>query len=424
MTPIYTDRTMKFATKLLLALSVTVVVGATTMITIVGGRTARLLEAQLVARLEDNAQRMLENLDRYFYGRSLDVRRFVADRAFLAAIASPERTSRELQEFLRWHHEYLGAGFATMDGVPVADTAGAGGGREDLEGCWAEIAAGKDLAVCVQGAAAGDSPTIRLAVVVRDGRVARGVVGLRLPLSVLEDQLREVPGLRGSTENLHVDLLDRNGVFLYSNYEGEKVLRETSPDWGFIKDKISAGQLSGSLRYTNPAEKIGEEILVYVNDRGFRDYSASGWTLNLFVPTAAVFAPANEVRLKIAAIVLLIGSSLLTILFLLVRSFTRPLEAMDRVARDIGRGNLEARVPAGSRDELGLFAETFNRMAADLQQSHRELATFSRETEGLVEMRTAELLHTNVLLHAELSERVKAQEALAVRERLLRLDSF
>ena len=66
---------------------------------------------------------------------------------------------------------------------------------------------------------------------------------------------------------------------------------------------------------------------------------------------------------------------------------------------------------------------TFNRMASDMQKSRRELTAFSGELEGLVEERTAELLRTNDALHAELSERIKAQEALAARERLLRLNA-
>jgi PAS domain S-box-containing protein len=72
---------------------------------------------------------------------------------------------------------------------------------------------------------------------------------------------------------------------------------------------------------------------------------------------------------------------------------------------------------------MGLFAETFNRMAANMQESQRAAAAASRELERQVEERTVELLRANELLHAELSERVKTQEALAARERLLRLNA-
>lgn len=422
--PIYTESVMKFATKLLLTLSGTLIAGAAVVVPVVGTRISRLLEGQLVARLEDNARHLLESLDRYFDERYLEAGSLTADPAFVAAIAAPERATRHLQEFLRWHREYASAAVFTMNRVAIADTAGRGGGeREDAEGCWDDLAAGRDIAVCALRSTPGGSPTIRLTLVVRDGRAALGVLVLRLPMQVFADQLREVPGLRRFAENLRIDLLDRSGIFLYSNYKAEGILRETSPDWDVIQEQLLAGQVSGSLRYVNPAEKTGEEILVYVHERALRDNAGSGWTLNLEAPARVVFAPVRELRLGIAAAILATGAFLLAVLSLLVRSFTRPIEELGRAAREFGRGNFDVRVPAGSRDELGMFSETFNRMAADVQESQREVAAASRELEGQVEARTAELLHTNELLHTELAERIKVQEALAVRERLLRLNA-
>lgn len=415
---------MKIATRLLLALSGTVFVGASSMLTIVGNGAAKLFEGQLTARLEVNASHMLEKLDLYFSERGRDIRSFTMDQSFIAGTASGEQTTRHLREFLRWHPEYLSAAFLTMDRVRVADAAGTGiGEREDADDCWADLTAGRSFAVCARRASPEASPMLHLASVVRDGRGARGVVVLQLPTGVFEELLDEPPAVHNLAAVLHIDLVDRKGYFLHSNHKRGGILREISPDWAFIREKIDAGQASGSLRYTNPAEDTGEEVLVYVREPGQRDYPGSGWALLLSVPTEVVFAPVHELRLKLAAVVLMTGSSLLTVMFLLVRSFTRPIEELARAAREIGRGNLEVRVPGGRRDELGVFADTFNRMATDVQEAQRELAMFSRELEGLVDQRTTELLHTNELLHAELSERVKAQEELVTKERLLRLSA-
>ncbi|MHB8836493.1 MAG: PAS domain S-box protein [Candidatus Methylomirabilia bacterium] len=415
---------MKFATKLLLALSGGVIASMAALIPTAGIRTSRLFEGQLVGRLEDNAHHMLTNLDQYFYERILETKTLMADPAFSAAAVSPEQTTRFLREFLRWEREYVSAAFYTMDWVVVADTAGRQAGEHGaLEDCRADLAAGKDVAVCVERSSPGESPTIRLAVVARDDRATHGVLVMRLPIQVLGDQLREVPGRGGSAGDLHIDLVDKEGTFLYSNYHQEGIPHETSPDRAFLHEKIRAGPASGSLTYTNPAENTGEEILVYVRERGFRDYPGSGWTLNLFVPTETVFLPLRLLRLGNIAVVLVADFTLLVILFLLVRAFTRPIEELGRAAREIGKGNLEVRVPVGSRDELGLFAETFNQMAASMEESQRALSVINRELEGKVAERTGELLHMNEELHAELSERVKAQEALQVRERLLRLNA-
>jgi signal transduction histidine kinase len=62
---------------------------------------------------------------------------------------------------------------------------------------------------------------------------------------------------------------------------------------------------------------------------------------------------------------------------LLVRSITRPLRRLTAASRAIASGDLEARVPVRSQDEVGQLAAAFNQMAADLaraEESRRQQA--------------------------------------------------
>jgi two-component system sensor histidine kinase MtrB len=52
-----------------------------------------------------------------------------------------------------------------------------------------------------------------------------------------------------------------------------------------------------------------------------------------------------------------------------------PVEEASRAAERIERGDLSARVPVASADEFGDWAETFNRMAASLEETIRQLET-------------------------------------------------
>jgi signal transduction histidine kinase len=56
---------------------------------------------------------------------------------------------------------------------------------------------------------------------------------------------------------------------------------------------------------------------------------------------------------------------------LLARGMTQPLRDMANAAERLGRGDYSERVPVTSRDELGRTAETFNRMATELENMER-----------------------------------------------------
>ena len=57
--------------------------------------------------------------------------------------------------------------------------------------------------------------------------------------------------------------------------------------------------------------------------------------------------------------------------FLLMRRVLAPLSRMTVITREISAGNFGARVPVGSRDEVGQLAQAFNQMAASLEAIER-----------------------------------------------------
>lgn len=96
----------------------------------------------------------------------------------------------------------------------------------------------------------------------------------------------------------------------------------------------------------------------------------------------------------------------------------RPLKGLLSTVQEIRQGqDLTKRVAVSSRDELGQFAEAFNRMAERLQQAHDEL-------ELRVQQRTAELVAANRDLKAsdEALERANATLEQRVAERTAELE--
>ncbi|MEM0962579.1 MAG: ATP-binding protein [Bacteroidota bacterium] len=114
---------------------------------------------------------------------------------------------------------------------------------------------------------------------------------------------------------------------------------------------------------------------------------------------------------------LLLGSGLAVLLafpLYLREGLTRPLKRLLDGVRLAARGHLEARVPVGARDEIGVLTEDFNRMTDALQRADVSLRTYADELEERVEERTAELAQS-------LDELKEAQARLVQQEKLASL---
>jgi PAS domain S-box-containing protein len=91
---------------------------------------------------------------------------------------------------------------------------------------------------------------------------------------------------------------------------------------------------------------------------------------------------------------------LLLLNVLLSRMVLRPVRRMHEAMARAATGELAARLPVQSRDEVGSIAESFNRMVAELEASRREIEGASRNLEAMVEARTAELRASQATLLA------------------------
>jgi len=99
----------------------------------------------------------------------------------------------------------------------------------------------------------------------------------------------------------------------------------------------------------------------------------------------------NTVMLAFIGIALLSVFFLLTILNFFTMKITKPLQDMVVATKRIAKGDLSAKVDIKSRDEVGILAESFNRMIDDLQKAHTELTEWGRILEKKVEERTQKL---------------------------------
>jgi len=89
------------------------------------------------------------------------------------------------------------------------------------------------------------------------------------------------------------------------------------------------------------------------------------------VKTAAIKKASNLQQ----DIVLIVAAAIFIALiyaYILAKAITKPIIKLKEVAEEIGRGNLDVAIKIESKDEIGTLADSFNKMACDLQTSMSE----------------------------------------------------
>jgi signal transduction histidine kinase len=122
-----------------------------------------------------------------------------------------------------------------------------------------------------------------------------------------------------------------------------------------------------------------------------------GWGLVVKRDESDLLAALREDMLSTAAIAAAAILVVIVLTGLFARRLTAPILALSRAADRVAGGDLTARAPVSTPDEVGVLARTFNSMVGRIQGWHAEL-------EAQVADRTADL-------RAQIAERERAEEA-------------
>lgn len=108
-------------------------------------------------------------------------------------------------------------------------------------------------------------------------------------------------------------------------------------------------------------------------------------------PGSQAFRAADRVRrytIYWAAVALLLTVVLGVVL---ARGMSRPVGALTRAAKELGRGELEHRADITASGEVGVLARAFNQMADEINRRDREIRDWNEELQKRVEQKTTEL---------------------------------
>jgi PAS domain S-box-containing protein len=359
---------LKFASKLS-ALFLMILLAGMSAIGYLGYRaTAGMLENDIRDQLEGNAFHTMDKIDRIFFERYADMRMLAADPVIGSRRSTPGRITERLRAIQGRSGQYASLAFFDLKRVRLADTSGSNiGVRHPFAEYWPDITAGRDFVMTIAESQTLKKVVIYFATVVKDARgIPFGVVAARMPIESLYEIAEQTLHKRRDREMLKVELWSREGLLLYSSYDTKRMLQGKAQDWEDLRESLSQGKTIGSVRHGYAGE---EEISAFAREQGYREFKGNGWVLVICTPAKAAFAPARELGGRLLLIYIGIGFALVLAVFLVSRRVVRPLKELSSAAAEIGRGNLDIQVEAGSEDEVGGLARAFNKMAADLKES-------------------------------------------------------
>lgn len=103
--------------------------------------------------------------------------------------------------------------------------------------------------------------------------------------------------------------------------------------------------------------------------------------------------------------------------YFISKTISKPIEKLKNAAVEIGRGDLSKRAQIESKDEIGVLAESFNKMVEEIQKRNEELQSMNEELESSNEelrSTTEELEASNEELQATTEELEASNEELRV----------
>ena len=187
-----------------------------------------------------------------------------------------------------------------------------------------------------------------------------------------------------------------------------------------LKHPLADGSIARPLEHQIEARPAvlaaqGQEGIITTDDyrdapvlaayRHVRVTSQVGWGLVVKRDEAEVFAPLQQKVERAFFIGLVSTLALAGFTFLIATNLARPIRHLSQTVRQVEGGDLSARSPLRTSDEVGVLAMAFNAMIERVQK-------WGQELEEQVEIRTAELNETNTELKREIIERVRAEADL------------
>ena len=380
---------MKFATKLTLLFSGLFLILCVFITHIATSSSSEILQRMITDQMQGRAVGRMDKTDRVIFERLMDIKMMASEPLFKSKNPSPKLIEERLKELAANSDNYVSLSYFDMSRKRIVDTAGKDVGKIHAPSeYWLNIEGGKESDIDMYYSESMHSPAFHVVVAVKDETgMRRGVVAGRMTIDWLSEVLKfpvmiqEFDKVLKEKGLLKMDLVDKNGLVIYSNHNQNNVLKENSPYWKYINEDVRSGTRYKGYRLRLPGGE--DEIVTFAQEQGYKGFKGNGWVLIIHVPADVVFDAAATLRNRLIIYMTGIGGFSMLAILLFARSISEPIKKLSVAAKQIGEGNLDVGLETDSSDEVAELAKSMNAMARNLsasnqalrrsEESHREL---------------------------------------------------
>jgi len=389
---------MKFSTKLLLLYLIFTlgVIVPVCLFLFYTGRQAT--ETQIIERLQERADSMMDTIDRSLFERFADIQVLAQDPIFQTKDVTPIEITQRLIVYRNAYNIYVSLSFFDANRIRKADTAGLSLGQPAANSRWAQdvfdngiVSVGADIHFVEDL----QKTVLFIAAPIRNE--TRGFLGAVVGHMLLEriyllDTFSEA-------KIIHIDIIDKKGLLLYSNYRHQEILKKKIPLE--LLDNLSA-----FFHDSEPSSVWFHEKAFYTiaKEKGYLIFPGNQWKLIVHHPIDAAFNVLTTLyNQAVTAGVVLLLFALIGMLFF-SRRIIKPITNLKKAAQKLGQGDFKIRVPvSSSKDEIGQLSHVFNQMSDLLAKQVSELETSQLEAEKANQAKSAFLANMSHELRTPLN---------------------
>ena len=326
----------------------------------------KMLKSEVYSELSQHAKQSISSIDRFIHQRLSDMRTLAKNPALRSQYLDSSQLNQHLRELQSLNELYYSFSFFNLDRVRLGDSKGLSIGKtHSYSRYWTQLSPQSDVIMDISRSESVGEVTLHFAAIIKNYQ--NQPIGL-LVSRVLIDRLYEVfddlPSGQKSGRNIQVDLIDKEGLLLYSNH---------SPK-GVLKDKFANMNVLSRLRQ-NQANYLETDSLLYfyAHEPGYMSFKGHHWALITNIPKQIAFEPLNDIFLKLLFYIVLpvLGISLL-LAIVAANVFVDPILHLSKAADEIAKGNWDININIKSKDELGKFARQLSETAQILIKKAEE----------------------------------------------------